>query len=1229
MMLTGSVCAIANGTVMPLYAVLLGNLVNSLSTTNESVYSKVLVYAGLLFALGVAALIVATISYATWSIASQKQVKIIREQYLRSVLRQEIGWWDQQSPGELAARLAVDSEQIQAAIGTSIPACLQHVSRFLSGIIIGLVYGWQLALLIFAVVPIIAFFGGLMGKFMSSASSISSKSFANASAIAEETITSIRTVAAFNAEDKEQKRFDAELEVALQAGEKRSKASGTMFGALMFVLFSTYALSFWFGAQLIAWKTTNARTGLPYTGGDVLSTFFGILMGAFSLGQISPYMPDFINGKAAGARVFSIINRQSEIISDKEGGKKIESLKGEIEFKNVKFSYPTRPETLILDGCNLKIEAGSTVALVGESGSGKSTCIALLERFYDPLDGEVLIDGTYNLKDISLSWWRNNVALVGQMPILFHGSIRENVKFGKPDASDEEMIEVCKLSNAHSFIEELPLKYDTILGGFGSDFLSGGQKQRIAIARALLKKPKILLLDEATSALDNESEKMVQQALERIMSSETGSSMTCIVIAHRLSTIRNADLICAFKKGQIVERGSHDYLLSLNGLYSSLVIAQNSGKEEPRDSAKMINIEKEREKSRTISRKVEKSRSQQIIPVEIPQDNFVEKEQENQNADIMEEDEALKSDEEDIKVPFSFVWNLIKPNFSFAFVGTLACVAAGVVQPVFGLVMSGMISIFYTPDIEQLKRDASNYGIYFVLVAIANFAFLFSQQIGTGYVGERITCKIRSLVFQSLLRQEISFFDDPKNSAAILSTRLSVDSEQIRRITTDWVGQILQILITAAGGLLIAFLSSWRLAFLLTALSPFVVLSGFAHMIFMKSSGDKKAFEEAGRISSEAISSVHTVVSFNGEDVIMKNFSSKLDIPLKVGIKSGTFTGAALGASEMLLFVAYAGSLLYGAYLIDEGLSTFNSVLRVFFCVILSFQNIGRIAERSPDIHKAFRGLKAVYSLISRKSAIDHLSSAGAAISEIDSSIDFQNVKFRYPSRPETLVLKDISLEIKKGKVLALVGFSGSGKSTVIQMLERFYDPEGGALVCNQNNLANLNVKNWRSLIGWVGQEPVLFNMSIRENIMYGNPNATEEQVLEAARKANVLEFVTSLENGLDTKVGARGGQLSGGQRQRVAIARALLRDPQLLLLDEATSALDSESEKLIQGALDELMKNRTTVVIAHRLSTIQNADLIAVMSDGVVVETGTHAELLEKNGVFASLWAAGQSNHK
>eukprot|EP00475_Leptophrys_vorax_P029977 TRINITY_DN4448_c0_g1_i1.p1 TRINITY_DN4448_c0_g1~~TRINITY_DN4448_c0_g1_i1.p1 ORF type:complete len:1075 (-),score=270.04 TRINITY_DN4448_c0_g1_i1:354-3551(-) len=1046
----------------------------------------------------------------------------------------------------------------------------------------------------------------------------SAAAYGQAGAVAEESLTSMRTVAAFNAEPLELARFEQKLEITRIAGEKRSKANGVMFGSFLFIMFSSYGLAFWFGAELIIKQTTNARTGLPYTGGDILSTFFAILIGSFSLGQLAPYLPDFTNGRAAGFRVLQIIDRVPSIGQGE--GKCPKKLGGDIAFQNVKFSYPTRPDVPILQRVTFEIKAGQTVALVGESGSGKSTCIGLLERFYDPVEGSIVIDGEHRLDDLSVNWWRKNVGLVSQMPILFQGTIAENIMYGKGDASMEEIIDAAKKANAHDFIADLPDQYDTMVGGFGSEFLSGGQKQRIAIARALIKQPKILLLDEATSALDNESEKVVQKALDDLISGETGKHLTCLIIAHRLSTIKHADMILVFSRGEIVERGTHEELMALNGTYYNLIQSQdavNHGDEKQESgmgnqtrAPPFSHLALPQTHIRAEPSKSNHSRSQRLaLGVPVPEDGVGLVATADEPEDLFEEDKESQQ-EHDVKVPLSYLWELVRPNFVFAFLGIAASIGAGAVQPIFGLVLSNMISIFYTTNMAKLKHDAAKYASYFVIVAGCQFCFMLFQNTGLGVVGERITKRLRFDVFRSLLRQEISFYDDPKNASGVLATRLGVDSEQVRKITTDWTGMLLQVAVCALGGLLIAYLTNWRMAFLLTAFCPFIVLSGLGHMIFMKAKGGKKEFEEAGRLASEAISGVHTIVSFNAESAVLSKFSNILLIPLRAGIRVGVITGMALGGSEMSLFFAYAGSLCFGAYLIDRNLATFTEVTRVFFCVVLSFQNVGRVSERMPDIKKATAGMRAVYSLIIRKSSINHEDEGGEIVDPSQSSIVLKEVKFRYPSRPDVMVLRDLSLEINPGKTVALVGFSGSGKSTVIQLLERYYDPEAGFIDVDGRNLANLNLKSWRSNIGYVGQEPVLFNMTIKENIKYGKPDATDEEVLEVARMANVMEFAEKLSAGLDTSVGSRGGQLSGGQRQRVAIARALIRDPSILLLDEATSALDNESERLIQEALDRLTRHRTVVVVAHRLSTIQRADKIVVMSGGQVVESGTHEDL-------------------
>lgn len=1249
MMVIGVICAAANGTVMPLYAVLLGNLINALvvpakgQTHEESVRP----YAIDLILLGIAAFVVSMVSFSFWSITAQRQVKIIRNKYLSSVLRQDIAWFDHQSPGELAARIGTDSTQIQNAIGESVPAVAQNISRFLTGMIIAFVYGWQLALVVLAVSPLLVMVTGVFSKFITTVAVQSSKAYGDAGAVAEESITAMRTVAASNAEERETQRFNTQLLRYQDYGEKRSVFTGVMVGTLLFFMFGTYSISYWFGAQLIIWGSTNARTGNNYTGGDVVSTFFSLMIGSFSLGQLGPYIPDFSIGRGAGFRVFQIIDRKPEIDASGETGEVPAEVKGRIEFRDIQFAYPTRKEMMILKGVNFEIQPGQTVALVGESGSGKSTCIGLLERYYDPLGGTVFIDGK-DLSKVNLKYWREHVGLVGQQPLLFRGTIRENILYGKHDGTMDDVVEASKAANAHKFITSLPDAYETYIGGFGSEFLSGGQKQRIAIARALIRKPKVLLLDEATSALDNESEKIVQKALDELMTSELSKGMTTFVIAHRLSTIRNADVILVFDKGVVVERGTHAELMERRGTYYALVKSQDAsathGEDEKAESPteEVVNLpqttvvpaDKKRRGSKSTSRKIvaatndrEHSKSAQTVPMDptsIVSAVAVDEDKEAEEVEV--EDPEMDYP----RVPIRRVWKYISPNVGWLIIGIIGATGSGIVQPVFAIIMSGMISIFYSRDLVDLKAKAAEYAGYFILIAAGQFLVSLGQITGLGKVGERLTTSIRRDMFGSIMRQEIGWFDNPKNSAGILSMKINLDAENIRKITVDWVGQIFQIVLTSFIGFGLAYYYDWRMALVLTAISPMLLLAGFGQIVFMNQKGKAVSFEIAGQLASEAIAGIHTVISFTSEGKILESFDHVLQGPLNDGVKHGLITGVAVGGSEIGLFLSYGIALWYGGYLLDQGLITYTHVLNVFFVIVLSLQSIGRIAEKTPDFQKAVISLRSCFALIDRKSAIDPLNNEGDAVERDQRlSIKFDKVRFRYPTRPDALVFKQLSLEIKPGQTVALVGFSGSGKSTVIQLLERYYDPEGGEIQINGQYLSRMNVSQWRSRLGLVSQEPILFNLSILENIRYANPKATDEEVIECAKKANIYDFVMKQPDQFHTVVGPRGGQLSGGQRQRIAIARAILRDPEILLLDEATSALDNESEKLVQDALEVLMQNRTTVVIAHRLSTVQHADMILVMSDGQVVESGNHQQLLAMNGVYASLVAAGLGEDK
>ncbi|VAH62842.1 unnamed protein product [Triticum turgidum subsp. durum] len=1186
--------------------------------------------------LGIGTAVVSFLQVACWTITGERQATRVRSLYLKSVLRQDISFFDvEMTTGLIVSRMSGDTVLVQDAIGEKVGKFLQLVATFIGGFVVAFVKGWLLSLVMLACIPPVVIAGGAVAKVLSTISSKGQASYSDAANVVEQTIGAIKTVASFNGEKQAIGDYNKLINKAYKTTVKEGLANGFGMGSVFFIFFSSYGLAIWYGGKLILTK--------GYTGGEVISILFAIMTGAMSLGNATPCMTAFAEGQSAALRLFTTIKRKPEIDPDDKTGKQLEDIKGDVELRDVYFSYPARPEQLIFDGFSLHVSSGTTMAIVGESGSGKSTVISLVERFYDPQAGEVLIDGI-NIKSLQLDSVRGKIGLVSQEPLLFMTSIKDNITYGKEGATIEEIKRAAELANAANFIDKLPNGYDTMVGQRGAQ-LSGGQKQRIAIARAIIKNPKILLLDEATSALDVESERIVQEALNRIM-----VDRTTLVVAHRLTTVRNADCISVVQQGKIVEQGPHDELVvNPDGAYSQLIRLQENNEEEqkvdhrrldPRSKSTSLSLK------RSISRGSAGNSSRNSFNLSFGLPGAVELPEGN---DTHGENHTEQDGEVPKKAPMGRLALLNKPEVLIILLGSLAAAVHGVLFPMFGVMISSAIKTFYEPP-DKLRKDSSFWGLMCVVLGIISIISIPAELFLFGIAGGKLIERIRAMSFRSIVHQEVAWFDDPKNSSGALGARLSVDALNVRRLVGDNLALTVQIISTLITGFVIAMIADWKLSLIILCVIPLVGLQGYAQVKFLKGfSQDAKRggkhgceqplqapfflntqtsiyvtmmYEDASQVATDAISSIRTVASFCSEKRITRIYDDKCEASMSQGVRTGIVGGIGFGFSFLMLYLTYGLCFYVGAQFVRHGQSSFGDVFKVFFALVLATIGVSQTSAMATDSTKAKESAISIFALLDRKSEIDSSRNEGLTLDEVKGNIDFQHVSFKYPTRPDIQIFSDFTLHIPSGKTVALVGESGSGKSTVIAMLERFYNPDSGTISLDGVEIKSLNINWLRDQTGLVSQEPVLFNDTIRANIAYGKDGeVTEEELIAAAKASNAHEFISSLPQGYDTTVGERGIQLSGGQKQRVAIARAILKDPKILLLDEATSALDAESERIVQDALDNVMVGRTTVVVAHRLSTIKGADIIAVLKDGAIVEKGRHEVLMNiKDGVYASL---------
>ncbi|KAM0323286.1 hypothetical protein ACHAQA_008877 [Verticillium albo-atrum] len=1150
-----------------------------------------------------------TYIYASlFTYVAHRLTRNIRHDYLRSALSQEIAYFDGGSGGSIAMQATSNGKLVQSGIAEKLGLFVQALSTFIAAFVVAFISHWKLTLIASCVAPAILIISSLVSWLDVRVETDILRIYGQAGSYTESILGGVRAVQAFGLQSRLVSKYKRNfLDHAYKRSMKKNLLYGILFGGEYSVLYCGMGLAFWQGINMVS-RGEIADIGVVFT------VVFSIVVAATTITSIAPHMLSFGRAATAAAELFILIDRESAANPFSETGEKPTNVSGHIEIRGVHFNYPSRPDVKVLHDFTLTVPAGKVTALVGPSGSGKSTIIGLVERWYDPSNGQITLDGT-DIKDLNLRWLRTNVRLVQQEPTLFNGTVYDNIVNGLigtawEDASTEEkrrrVYDAAKLSFAHDFITDLAQGYDTPIGQRGS-LLSGGQKQRIAIARSIISEPKILLLDEATSALDPQAEGIVQRALDN-----ASRDRTTITIAHKLATIRSADNIVVMSHGHISEQGTHADLSTQGGLYEKLVRAQDLAPSDD-EASNLTAVEDGGSGSDSEpALAVTKTRTHEASELGALQSR--------------EDFEAYQS--------LGFIRTIAKlvrltPELKYWYLlEFVTCAAGAAIFPGQALLLAHVLDSASSPSIVS---QGNFYALMFFVMGIGCFIAYFFMGWASNIIGQGLSRKTRHELFDSVLKQDLRFFDRPENTVGSLMSRLDSYPQAILELMGVNVGLVIIASINVLSSAILALAISWRVAVIgvFVALPPMLV-AGYARVrLESKIDADmSRRYAVSSSVASETTTAIRTVSSLAIERSVLALYARELDTAIRKALP---------GLFHMMIWFALTQSIEYfvlglgfwwGSKLMFEEKVTFYQFIASFMAVYFAGQGTGQLFVYSSSFSKAIQATNYWFWMRDLKPIIretDENRDVGPANG--CTSFQIENIGFSYPSAPKIRVLKGISLDINPGEFVAFVGASGCGKSTMISLLERFYDPTSGRITIDAADaLPTINPRLYRRNVALVQQEPTLFPGTIRENIAHGREETEgDEQDIEAAcRAANAWEFVASLPEGLDTPCGQGGSQLSGGQRQRVAIARALIRQPGVILLDEATSALDTESERVVQKALMEAAAgDRITVAVAHRLSTIRGADRIFVFYGGAVVEVGTHEELIRRGGMYAKMCEA------